>query len=146
MIKRISLTIMIIALFNAVLLGCSHLENKEKNTNEITNIKLHDVTKIVFLDGRGGRNKPFTLTDKQKVDEFMKMIGNIKIQKEVNHEDSVGWIHKADFYNENKKLMSITFTNPLKIDGKYYDIVKGQISTEAIDDFIKYANPEWKLR
>ncbi|MDP4085478.1 MAG: hypothetical protein Q8934_12810 [Bacillota bacterium] len=145
MIKRMTLTIVIFALFNFVLFGCSDFENKEKNTNEITNIMLHDVTKIVFFDGRGGINQPFTLTDKQKIDEFMKMIGNIKVQKEIKHEDAAGWIHIVDFYNKNKKLMSITFTNPLKIDGKYYDIVKGQINTETIDGFIKSVNPKWKL-
>jgi hypothetical protein len=143
MIKRMTQTVILFALFSFVLFGCSNFENTEQNTNEITNIKLHGVTKIVFSDGRG-KNQPFTLTDKQKIDEFMMMIDKIKIQKEIKHKDSAGWIHRADFYNENKKLMSITFTKPLKIDEKYYDIVKGQISTEAIDDYIKSGNPDWK--
>jgi hypothetical protein len=141
MTKKWTLLLIIIVIVSSLLLGCTKLIN----TNPIESIKLSEVSKIVFGDGRGGRNKPFILTDRQKIDEFIKMIGNYKIQKEIKHEDATGWIHNAVFYKGNNKLMEITFTNPLNIDGKYYDIIKGELSTEEIDNFIKSANPDWKL-
>ncbi|NRD76636.1 hypothetical protein HPT25_03915 [Bacillus sp. BRMEA1] len=150
--NRLAIVLLITVIVSSVLLGCTESQSKEENINpivkinQIVNIENSEVTKIVFFDGRGGRNKPFALTDKQKIEGFMKMIDNYKIQKEIKHKDFTGWIHKANFYMGNKKLMGITFTKPLEIDGKYYDIIKGKLSTEEIDNFIKSANPDWKLQ
>jgi hypothetical protein len=145
MIKKLGLLLMVISFLGLLLTGCTYSQYKEKKITEITNVKYNEITKIVFSDGRGGRNKPYTLEDNQKISEFMKLIDNYVIKKEKKHEDFTGWIHRADFYNGDKELMSITFTEPIEIDGKYYDIVKGQLSPEKIDNFIKTAYPSWNI-
>lgn len=139
--KGILLALITLVSICLIIFGCSNVQ--EKKISEITSVKTIDVTKIVFSDGRG-RNKPFTLEDKQKINEFMGLLDGYIIKQEKNHQPSAGWIHMADFYNGNEKLMRITFTNPLQIDGVYYNIVKGQLSTETIDKFISLANSSWK--
>ena len=47
----------------------------------------------------------------------MGLLDDYVIKQEKNHQPSTGWIHMADFYNGNQKLMRITLTNPLEIDG-----------------------------
>jgi len=154
MIKKLALILIAISFFSSLLLGCTNSQYKGKNISEVTkeekisgvtNVKYSEITKIVFSDGRGGRNKPYTLNDNQKISEFMKLIDSYVIKKEKKHEASVGWIHSADFYNGDKKLMNIIFTEPIEIDSTYYDIVKGQLSSEKIDNFIKSANPSWNI-
>jgi hypothetical protein len=145
MITKLRLSLLIAAFSSFCLFGCIDIVNKEVTINEVTKMKDSDVTKIVFSDGRG-KNKPFTLKDKMKINEFLKMIDGYVIKKESKHEEIKGWINAVDFYNGDKKLASITFSNPLKIDGVYYDIVKGQLSTEKIENFIKSINPDWKLQ
>jgi hypothetical protein len=144
MTKRLTLTLLLTAMFSSLLFGCTGFENKETKISEVTNIKYSDISKIVFFDGRG-KNNQFTLNDKNQTTDFIKMMDKYVIKKEKKHDDFKGWIHRADFYNGDKKLMSITFTDPLEIDGKYFDIVKGQLSTEKMDNFIQSANPDWKL-
>lgn len=124
-----------------ILFGCTNVQGKK--ISDIADFEATDVTKIVFTDGRG-RNKTFAIEDKQKINEFMALIDGYIIKQEKNHQPSVGWIHMADFYSGNEKLMRITFTNPLEIDGVYYNIVKGQLSIETLDKFINSANSSWK--
>jgi hypothetical protein len=144
MTTKLRLSLLIAAFFSLFLFGCNAIANKEVTINDVTKIKDSDVTKIVFSDGRG-KNKPYTLKEKMKINEFLKIIDGYVIKKESKHEDIKGWINAVDFYNGDKKLASITFSNPLKIDGVNYDIVDGQLSTEKIENFIKSINPEWKL-
>jgi hypothetical protein len=118
MITKLRLSLLIAAFSSLCLFGCIDIVNKEVTINEVTKMKDSDVTKIVFSDGRG-KNKPFTLKDKMKINEFLKMIDRDVIKKESKHEDIKGWINAVDFYNGDKKLASITFSNPLKIDGVY---------------------------
>jgi hypothetical protein len=139
--KVFLLTMVMLLSICLILLGCGAVQ--EKRISETTGVKAINVTKIVFPDGRG-RNKPLTLEDKQKINEFMGLLDGYVIKQEENHQRSTGWIHMADFYNGNQKLMRITFTNPLEIDGVYYNIVKGQLSTETIDKFISSVNSSWK--
>ncbi|MEG0773864.1 hypothetical protein [Clostridium sp.] len=144
MLKKLSLTLISLVFLTSLLIGCTGSEYKEQKINEVAIIKYNEITKITFSDGRGGINKPFTIDDKQKISEFLGLLDKYVIKKEKKHEDFVGWIHMANFYNGEKKLMRITFTNPLQIDETYYDIVKGELSTKDIDNFIKSVNPTWK--
>jgi hypothetical protein len=142
MIYKLALIIILFTFFCSLILGYSNSQNKPKQISEVTDIKNNEVTKIVFSDGRG-KNKPFTLEDKQKINEFIKLLDSYLLKKEKEHKESKGLIHMADFYNGDKKLIRITFTNPLEIDGTYYDILKGQLSTEKLDQFIKSSDPAW---
>lgn len=141
MLKQLSL---ILVFFTTLLVGCTSSQYKEQKISEVTNVKYNEITKIVFSDGRGGINKPFTLEDKQKISEFVGLLDKYVIKKEKKHENFSGWIHMADFYNGEKKLMRITFTNPLNIDEAYYNVVKYELETKDIDNFIKSINPTWK--
>ncbi|MDP4147516.1 MAG: hypothetical protein Q8936_24115 [Bacillota bacterium] len=143
MLKRAALIFITIAFFSSLLMGCGDLQSKPQKINEVAKIKYSEVTKIVFSDGRG-KNKPFTLEDKKKIKEFIKLMASYVLKKDKEHVDSVGWVHRADLYNGDKNIISITFTKPLEIDGEYYDIVKGQLRNENIDNFIRSANPAWK--
>ncbi|WP_059170389.1 hypothetical protein [Bacillus sp. FJAT-27445] len=119
-------------------------DNKEMTISEVAGEDFEKITKIVFRDGRG-KNQPFSLEDAGKIDEFLGQINGYVVKKEKNHEKTVGWNHGADFYIGNKKVMSIIFKNPLIIDGKYYETIKGQMKPADIDHFIQSVNPEWKL-
>jgi hypothetical protein len=74
----------------------------------------------------------------------MELLDKYAIKKEKNHEPASGWIHMADFYNGDKRLMRVIFTNPLQIDEAYYNIEKGELDTKDINNFIKTVNPNWK--
>lgn len=141
MVKRLGHILIPIACLS-LLLWYMGFPEKEKKISEVTNMQNREVTKIVISDGRG-RNQPFTLNDQQMINDFMNLLDGYIIKKEKKHESSTGWIHKAVFYNGNQKLFSIVFTNPLEIDGKYYDVIKGDLEAEKIDSFIKSINPEW---
>jgi len=144
MLKKLSLTLIVLVFFTSLIVGYTSSEYKEQKISEVRNVKYDEITKIVFSDGRGGINKPFTIEDKHKISEFVGLLDKYVLKKEKKHEDFCGWIHMADFYNGEKKLMRITFTKPLQIDETYYDIVKGELSTKDIDNFIKSVNPTWK--
>lgn len=51
-----------------------------------------------------------------------------------------GWIHEAVFYVNDKKVMDITFVSPIIINGEYYRVISGGISTNEIDKFLKSIN------
>jgi len=123
----------------------SNYQDKGQKINEVTNVSYSKITKIVFSDGRGRLNKPFILDNRQKINQFMGLIDSYVVKKEKEHKDFTGWTHTADFYDGDKKLMRITFTNPLEINGAYYDIVKGELSSEKIDNFIKSADSAWNM-
>jgi hypothetical protein len=73
----------------------------------------------------------------------MKYIDGYVIKKEKNHETAAGWIHHAQFFIKQEKVMDITFTDPLEINETYYNIIDGSLSPEDIDKFIKSINPSW---
>lgn len=141
MLKKLVLILIPIACLG-LLLWFTGAPERETKISEVTSVQSQEVTRIVFSDGRG-RNKPFTLNDQRKINDFMNMLDGYVIKKEKRHEDFTGWIHGADFYKDDKKLFSIVFTNPLEIDGKYYDIIKGDMEPEKIDNFIKSTSPDW---
>ncbi|MBS4196799.1 hypothetical protein [Lederbergia citri] len=136
MIKKLIMTVIIFALFGAFLYGYMVLQYKEKKINEAVYMEYSEITKIIFYDGRGN-NPPITLEDKEKIQEFNNLLDGYIIKKEKFHEKSKGWIHRADFYKDDKQFMSITFSNPMQINGKYYEIVEGDINPETIDNFLK---------
>jgi len=111
--------------------------------NEVVKIKYENVTKIVVFDGRGGRNKPLTIEDKENIREFMSYIDSYVVKKVKNPELKVGWIHSAVFYENDKEIMNITFINPIIINKEYYNVIKGDFNTKEIDVFLKAINPSW---
>lgn len=121
--------------------ACS--DYQEKKLSEAVNVKDTRITKIVFSDGRG-RNKPFSLTDPQKIKEFVKKMDGVVVKKENSHEPGAGWTHRADYYSGDKKLFEIVFNNPLQINNDYYVVVKGQLKPKELDEFIQSADSKWK--
>jgi len=66
------------------------------------------------------------------------------IKKEKLHEVSKGWIHRVDLYKDEKQLTSITFNDPMEIDGKYFDIVEGPPLPASLDNFLESVYPDLK--
>ncbi|OOM10414.1 hypothetical protein [Clostridium saccharobutylicum] len=110
------------------------VNSKYKKISDVTGINLDDITKIVFGDGRG--YKQITVEDEQKVKEFIKYLDGYVITEGKNPE-STGWIHSADFYINETDVMSVTFVDPLIINGNYYNIIQGGLDAKKIDDFLK---------
>lgn len=137
--KRLGIKLIMFTIFSCLLLVFNNSLSGEKKIYEVVEADYNKTTKIVFYDGRG-INKPFTVEDRQKINEFIGLINSCIIKKEKKQEIIVGWIHAADFYSGEKKLMKITFTNPLQINGDYYNIVKGELNSKVIDDFIDSIN------
>lgn len=112
-----------------------------KNIKQVVNINFNNITKIVFYDGRGGKYGPVTVENKEKIKEFTGYLNEYRISKE-NNPEKTGWIHSAVFYNNNNKEMSITFGSDLEINGEYYRVLKGSLSSEKIDKFLNSVDPE----
>lgn len=122
----------------------SNVNSNATTISGVTGIKLTDITKIVFYDGRGGINKPVTVEDKQKIKEFMEYLNGYVINKTKDPE-STGWIHSAQFYVNDKVVMNITFVNPIIINGDYFNITKGKLDTETIGKFLKSIDSSYDI-
>lgn len=109
----------------------------------VTGVTFDNITKIVFYDGRGA-NKPVTVSDKQKIKEFMGYLNGYSIKKTKNPE-STGWIHSAVFYSNDKEVMNITFVNPIIINGDYFNITKGELDTKTIGKFLKSIDSSYDI-
>lgn len=143
--RKIFLIATILLIFAIYLTGCTKSSNNGQTVLEVTNLKSSDITKIIFYDGRGGLNKPLTVENKQQIDEFMGYLDKCIIKKAAHITDETGWIHEAVFYNNDKRIVDITFVNPMIINNtEYYDVLEGNLSTDKIDDFLKSVDPSWK--
>lgn len=118
----------------------SNINPNSTTVSGVTGIKLDDITKIVFYDGRGGLNKPLTVEDKQKIKEFMEYLDGYTIKKTKNPE-TVGWAQGAVFYIDDKEVINITFGDPIIINEDYFKIIKGGLDTYKIDEFLKSIYP-----
>jgi hypothetical protein len=85
-----------------------------KRIKQVVNVKYDHINKIVFYDGSGGKNKPITLEDKEKIKEFMNYLNEYTIRK-VKNPEKTGWIHSAVLYDNYNKEMKITFGSPIEI-------------------------------
>ena len=112
---------------------------KEKGIFEVISLKKDNITKIVLMDSRNIKN-PVTIEDKQKISEFMKLTNSDVIKSEKKHHYSNGWQDSVYFYNNEKKPKIITFTNDLKINGEYYEFIKGSLTQNKIVELMNSAN------
>jgi predicted lactoylglutathione lyase len=114
---------------------------KTKKIKELTNVNYNSITKIMFVDG-SGRNKPLTVDNKQKIEEFINYIDDCVVIK-ADNPDKIGWLHSASFYENDKQVMEIVFVNPIIINGEYYRVIWGGLSGDKIDKFLKSINLTW---
>lgn len=121
----------------------SNVNTNATTISGVTGVNFDDITKIVFYDGRG-QNKPVTVEDKQKIQEFMGYLNGYSIKKTKNPE-STGWIHSGLFYINDKEVMDITFVNPIIINGDYFNITKGDLDTITIGKFLKSIDPSYDI-
>lgn len=133
----------IIGLIIIVIICLALLVTQKKTVTEAANIKDTSITKIVFYDGRG-YNKPLSLENKQKIDEFISYLNTCVVIKSIAERHGSGWIHSAAFYDKEKELADITFSDQMTINGQHYDILANNLSTSKIDSFLKTVNPSWK--
>lgn len=126
----------------------SILSNVNPNATTIsgvTGIKFDDITKIIFYDGRGNLNKPVTVEDKQKVNEFMGNLDGYIINNKEDPDPETGWAHTAAFYINDKKVMFITFGRPIIINEDMYTIVKSTLDAGKIDKFLKSIDSSYNI-
>lgn len=121
----------------------SNVNPNATTISDVTGIKPSDITKIVFYDGRG-INKPVAVEDKQNIKEFMGYLDGYVIKKTKNPE-SVGWIQSAQFYVKDKLVMDITFIDPIVINGDYFNVIKGELDTKAIGEFLKSIDSSYDI-
>ncbi|MDR3599057.1 MAG: cell wall-binding repeat-containing protein [Desulfosporosinus sp.] len=131
------------AVVEQAIISSFNIDYEEKTISDVTGIKSDDITKIVFYDGRGGKNKPITVEDKQKVMEFMGYLDGYEIKIAKNPELGTGWIHEAVFYVNDKEVMNIFFVDPIIINNEYYEIIKGDIETLKFHEFLKSIDPSY---
>ncbi|EKQ54477.1 MULTISPECIES: cell wall-binding protein [unclassified Clostridium] len=118
----------------------SNVNSNATTIGEVTGIKLNDITKIVFYDGRGGLNKPIVVEDRQKLNEFIGYLNDYTIKKTKNPE-MIGWALKAIFYINDKEVINITFDDPININNEYFKIMQGDLDTNKIDEYLKSIDP-----
>lgn len=106
-----------------------------KRIKQVSNINYDHINKIVFYDGRGGKNKPVTIEDKKKIKKFMDYLNEYTIRK-VKNPKKTGWIYSFVLYDNYNKEMKITFGSPIEINGEYYKVLKGNLSVDSIDKFL----------
>ena len=92
--------------------GCS-LETK--TLTEFYPKNLEDVTQIIIVDGRTGKEK--TLANKESMKEFLKEIEHIKFIPEENQEDREGWLYSIKLYSGKELLLQF---GPTEMNGNYY--------------------------
>lgn len=111
--------------------------------SDISGINFSDINKIIFYDGRGGLNQPLTINDKEKINSFISILNSIEVESSTINDNSTGWIYKACLYTNTNKILEITFTDPLCINGKYYNITKGNLNCEDVGNFLKSVEPSY---
>lgn len=92
--------------------GCS-LETK--TLTEFYPKNLEDVTQIVIVDGRTGKEN--TVTNKVSIKEFIKEIEHIKFIPEENQEDREGWLYSIKLYSDKEQVFQF---GPTEMNGTYY--------------------------
>ncbi|MDR3597885.1 cell wall-binding protein [Clostridium sp.] len=132
---------------NSIQNDISKLSNVNSNgttISDVTGIKLDDITKIDFFDGRGGLNDTVTIEDKEKVKEVIGYLKEYKIRKAKDSELKAGWAHGALFYINNKVVMDVTFGDPISLNRDNYKVTKGDFDDDKIDNFLKAIYPSYR--
>lgn len=99
-------------LLTLTLAGCG-LETK--TFTELYPKNLDDVTQIVIVDGRTGKEK--TVTDKVSIKEFLKEIEHIKFIPEESQEPREGWLYSIKLYSDKEEIFQF---GPTEINENYY--------------------------
>lgn len=133
----------IIGIIIVVAIGSVLLITQKKTVTDAAKIKDTSITKIIFYDGRG-YNKPLSVENKQKIDEFIGYMDKCIVIKFTVRDRSTGWIYSAKFFNQEKELANITFADPMTINDQHYDILDNNLSTSKIDSFLKTVSSSWK--
>lgn len=133
MYKKFSILILYLVSIYLIFSGCS--EKRFEKIQDIVQINYKDITKISFRDGRNG--ELIETEDKEKINEFLKYVNGYKLKKSELQLELDGYIYYADFYTNDKKILRITFVNPLNVNGVYYDIIESELNLEKIEAFVK---------
>lgn len=102
----------------------------------VTKVKLDEVTKIKLYYGRPGQ-AGVTITDKQTLSEFKKLLENYKLMKMQDQPVIAGYYQAGILYKDDTEVMRITFGNPIEINGIYYKVISGNLKSNKIDEFMK---------
>lgn len=100
----------------------------------VLHLKKGNITKITITDSRDVDHYT-TIQKKKDIYSFITLMDSDVIKKENNPQVSFGYGYTVKLYNKEKEVANIIVTNDLLIDGKYYEIVKGEFTLKKIADF-----------
>lgn len=113
--------------------GCSQTSTKgSKDFTEI--VGDISVSSIEVTDGRSG--KQYSITEKEKIQNFNKLLNGKKYKKIKNPENVKGYIYNAVLYSGKKENYITFLDNEIKIDDTYYSLDK-PISVQDISNILK---------
>jgi len=131
--KKIVLFIAFIILLTIIYLLYSNYD--KTNILKVSHIESKDITEIQFF--YQPNHNLIKVDDKEKIKVFLNYLELCAVKKEKKHLNSDGYIYTAQIFSSDKLVANITFTNPIKINDDYYNIVKGEITKEMIDNYLK---------
>lgn len=113
--------------------GCSQTSTKEsKDFTEI--IGDLSVSSIEVTDGRSGEQ--FSVTEKEKIQQFNKLFNEKKYKKLENPEKVKGYVYKTVLYSDKKEYVVTFLDNEIKINDTYYSL-NTPILEEDISNILK---------
>ncbi|OGO77548.1 MAG: hypothetical protein A2Y23_07730 [Clostridiales bacterium GWB2_37_7] len=130
------LSILAIIYITSILTGYPNLNIKATHIDKITKENLNDIDRIRIFYGRPGQDG-VTLVDKTEINEFLNLLRKYLIVEDINAPVIAGYYQAANLYIKDKLIMSIIFDEPVNINGVYYKVIRGKLSSEKIDKIIK---------
>ncbi|KOA18168.1 hypothetical protein CLHOM_30440 [Clostridium homopropionicum DSM 5847] len=111
-----------------------------KNIKDVPEVNFSNITSI-GLQYNSVKYPAVTITDSKKIKEFIDNI-SLCVVKKVIRPAGTGYYLSAAFYSNDERVFNILFIgNYIKIyaqgKGTQYKIVKGNISYEALDEFVR---------
>lgn len=88
-----------------------------KIISDITPIRNNNVTKIVFTNGHNGNQN--TITDKEKINEYITYLQNFRFKKDLNQKCPSGFGYAANIYTENS-ITNIIVQSDIVINSTQY--------------------------
>lgn len=115
--------------------GCSQTQTSTKGSKDFMEIVGDiSVSTIEVTDGRNG--KLYSITEKEKIQQFNQLLNEKKYEEIENHEKVKGYIYKAVLYSDIKENHITFLDNEIKVNDSYYSLNK-PILEEDISNLLK---------
>ncbi len=108
---------------------------KEQPLNSVIKIKDRAIDKIELRNGNNGKTS--IILDKDKITRITEYLEKIRVKKKYFVPPTSGWSYNITFYSLDRAVGSITFNDPLYIDGRRYSITDKVFSYSKVYGFIE---------